>query len=49
MVERLVGTVVRGEQADDVTLLVLRRLVRRRSAPAWEPGEPERPVPVKAR
>jgi hypothetical protein len=26
MVERLVGTVVRGEQADDVTLLVLRRL-----------------------
>jgi serine phosphatase RsbU (regulator of sigma subunit) len=26
MVERLVGTVVRSEQADDVTLLVLRRL-----------------------
>jgi PAS domain S-box-containing protein len=48
MVERLVGTVVRGEQADDVTLLVLRRLARRRSVPAWEPGEPERPVPVKA-
>jgi serine phosphatase RsbU (regulator of sigma subunit) len=45
MVERLVGT-LRGEQADDVTLLVLRRLAERGSP---SPAGSREPSPVNAR